>query len=141
MRQLAMFFAVLFVCGFSAIAAADEEKPMLEKVFQATIDKDGVQQVEVVGESYFFTPSRIIVKVNVPVELKVRKGSGIIPHSIVMKAPDAGIGFRVALSEEPQVVRFTPTKTGLYPYYCDKKLLFFESHREKGMEGILEVTE
>jgi hypothetical protein len=44
MKQLIMFFAVLFVCGFSAIATADEEKPMLEKVFQATVDKDGVSR-------------------------------------------------------------------------------------------------
>jgi plastocyanin domain-containing protein len=141
MKQLIMFFAVLFVCGFSAIATADEEKPMLEKVFQATIDKDGVQQAEVVGGSYFFTPSRIVVKVNVPVELKVSRVSGIIPHSFVMKAPEAGIDIKLPLTEEPQVVKFTPTKTGLYPFYCNKKLLFLESHREKGMEGILEVTE
>src|SRR6185369_16813560 len=111
MKQLIMFFAVLFVCGFSAIATADEEKPMLEKVFQATIDKDGVQQAEIVGGSYFFTPSRIVVKV-----------SGIIPHSCVMKAPEAGIDVKLSLAEEPQVVRFTPTKTGLYPFYCNKKL-------------------
>ena len=141
MKQFTMFFAVLLVCGFSAIAAADEEKPVTEQVFQATVDKDGVQQAEVVGGSYFFTPGRIVVKVNVPVELKVRKGSGVIPHSFVMKAPEAGIDVKVSLAEEPKVVRFTPTKTGLYPFYCDKKLLFFESHREKGMEGILEVVE
>ena len=24
-------------------------------------------------------------------------------------------------------------------FYCDKKLLFFKSHREKGMEGVLKV--
>ena len=141
MKQLIMFIAVLIVCGFSAITTAEEEKPALEKVFQATVDKDGVQQVEVFGGRYYFTPGRILVKVNVPVELKVRKGSGIVPHNIVMKAPEAGIDFKVSLTEEWQVVRFTPSKTGLYPFYCDKKLLFLESHREKGMEGILEVIE
>jgi plastocyanin domain-containing protein len=114
---------------------------MVETVFHATVDKDGVQQVEVVGGSYFFSPSRIVVKVNVPVELKVRKDPGIVPHNITMKAPEAGIDFSVSLAKEPQVVRFTPTKTGLYPFYCGKKILFLESHREKGMEGILEVTE
>lgn len=36
---------------------------------------------------------------------------------------------------------FTTTKPGKYPFYCDKKLLFMDSHREKGMEGILEVVE
>jgi hypothetical protein len=27
---------------------------------------------------------------------------------------------------------------GIYLFYCDKKLLFLPSHREKGMEGRLE---
>jgi len=141
MRQLVIYFVVLLVCGFSAMAADDEENPIPEKAFHATVDKDGVQQAKIVGGSYFFTPSRIVVKVNVPVELKVSKVSGVIPHSFVMKAPEAEIDFKVTLGEEPQAIRFTPTKTGLYPYYCDKKLLIFDSHREKGMEGILEVIE
>ncbi len=45
------------------------------------------------------------------------------------------------MENEAKVIRFTPTRVGSYPFYCNKKLLFFESHREKGMEGILEVVE
>jgi plastocyanin domain-containing protein len=99
-----------------------------------------VQRVEVRGGSYFFSPRHIIVKVNTPVELKVRKEPGIVPHNMVLKAPEAGIDFNVSLDDTPKVIRFTPTKPGSYPFYCDKKLLFFESHREKGMKGVLEVT-
>ena len=75
------------------------------------------------------------------VELKVKKESGFVPHNIAMKAPEAGIEFEESLSSDPKTIRFTPTKTGSYPMYCSKKLLFFESHREKGMEGVLEVVE
>jgi len=142
MKILGMFFSVMIlVCGFTGVIPAAEEKPKEEKLSTATIDKDGVQRVEIVGGGYFFNPNHIIVKVNVPVELKVRKEGGIVPHDIVMKAYEAGIDFSVSLSKETQVVRFTPTKTGSYPFYCSKKLLFFESHREKGMEGTLEVVE
>jgi hypothetical protein len=28
---------------------------------------------------------------------------------------------------------------GTFPFYCDKKLLFFKSHHERGQEGHLEV--
>ena len=129
------------VCGFSSLSAMGEEKPKEEKVFRAVIDKDGVQRVEIVAGSYFFNPNRIIVKVNVPVELKVHKESGIVPHDIALSAPEAGIDFKESLGTEPKIIRFTPTKVGVYPFYCSKKLLFFESHREKGMEGKLEVTE
>ena len=144
MKKVKKLFAagVLFSgCAFLAGPAWCEEKPKTEKVFKATVDKDGVQRVDILGGGYFFTPNRIIVKVNVPVELKVRKESGVVPHNIVIKEPEAGIAFDISLSDEPKVIRFTPTKTGAYPFYCNKKLLFFESHREKGMEGIIEVIE
>jgi plastocyanin len=39
------------------------------------------------------------------------------------------------------VIKFTPKKAGSYPFYCSKKLLFFESHKDKGMKGTLEVVE
>lgn len=112
-----------------------------EKLVRATIDSDGVQRVDIVGGGYFFNPNHIIVKVNVPVELKIRKESGIVPHNFVLKAAEMGLDQEISLGTEPKVVRFTPTKAGKYPFYCSKKLLFFESHREKGMEGVLEVVE
>jgi plastocyanin domain-containing protein len=142
MKYGAVFFCVLFlVCGYSAIAVTAEVRPKEEKLFKAALDMDGVQRVEVVGGGYFFNPNHIIVRVNVPVELKVRKEPGIVPHDIVMKSPEAGIDFKVSMHDEAQIIRFTPSKTGIYPFYCSKKLLFFESHREKGMDGTLEVVE
>jgi plastocyanin domain-containing protein len=58
---------------------------------------------------------------------------------IVIKAPEAGIDISESLSTEPKIIRFTPIKTGKYVFYCAKKFLFFKSHRDKGMEGVLEV--
>ena len=113
-----------------------------EKIsYKATIDKDGVQKVEVVGGEYYFKPNHIIVKVNVPVEMTVRKEASVVPHNIVVHAPDAGIDFSEAIAKDPKVIKFTPKKTGTYPFSCDKKLLFFKSHKEKGMEGVIEVVE
>jgi plastocyanin len=132
-----MLVCILFLSCSSLAAGAGEK----EKIFRATVGDDGMQRVEVMGGSYFFNPNHIIVKVNVPVELIVRKESGIVPHNIVIKAPEAGVDFDVAMTSDPKVIRFTPTKVGTYPIYCSKKLLFFESHREKGMEGVLEVVE
>jgi plastocyanin domain-containing protein len=141
MKTLVTAFIILFGSALLAGTGLCDEKPKGEKVFRADVDKDGVQRVEIVGGGYFFAPNRIIVKVNIPVELKVRKESGLVPHNIVIRAPEAGIDFEESLSTDPKIIRFTPTKAGTYPFYCSKKLLFFESHREKGMEGVLEVTE
>jgi len=134
MKKILILALVIFT-----VSAAFASEP--KEVFKATIDSDGVQRVDVLGGSYFFKPDYIIVKVNVPVELKVRKESGITPHDIMIKAPEAGIDFKESLGSEPKVIRFVPTKTGKYPMTCSKKLLFFASHREKGMEGTLEVIE
>lgn len=134
MKKIFVAAAVLVGLFTSAALGAKE-------VYKAAIDGDGVQRVDILAGSYYFKPDYIVVKVNVPVELKVRKESGITPHDIEIKAPEAGIDFKEALTEEPKVIRFIPTKAGKYPFYCGKKLLFFESHREKGMEGTLEVTE
>ena len=103
--------------------------------------QDGVQRVEILGGGYFFDPNYIVVKVNVPVELSLTKEAGMTPHDFIIKAPEAGIDVSVSLDTKPQIVKFTPTKAGKYPFICTKKLIFTKSHKDKGMEGVLEVTE
>lgn len=141
MKKLAIVCLVLWGSTLLAGPAWSDEKPKEAKVVRAVLDKDGIQRVEIVGGGYFFSPNRVIVKVNVPVELKVRKESGVVPHNIVIKASEAGISIDESLGSDPKTIKFTPKKVGTYPFYCSKKLLFFEGHREKGMEGIFEVIE
>lgn len=134
-KYVLMGLAVLLLYWAGTAAAAEK------KEFIAKIDKDGVQRVEMSGGSYYFDPNYVVVTVNVPVEITIRKAPGLIPHDIVLKAPDAGIDFAVELKDSPQTIRFTPTKAGIYTFICDKKLLFFESHKDKGMYGALEVRD
>lgn len=137
MRNFTRLLVIIFLIAAGAAFAQDSGK----KIHKATVDADGIQRINVAGGEYFFDPNHIIVKVNVPVELHIKKEAGITPHNIVINTPDAGIEVREDLSTETKVVKFTPKKTGKYPFYCDKKLLFFKSHRERGMEGIVEVIE
>jgi plastocyanin domain-containing protein len=151
MRNVKYSLAIVLLLLPFYLAYGQEAKPqghehssMKEKRVVATVDADGVQRVAVTGGEYYFDPNYIVVKVNVPVELKVKKAddsSGFIPHSIIVKAPEAGIDFKESLSKDPKAVRFTPTKVGKYPLYCDKKSPFGKTHREKGMEGTIEVVE
>jgi plastocyanin domain-containing protein len=129
-------FSVILLLLCVAYAGGAERKE-----FTASVDKDGVQRVEILGGSYFYDPTYIIVKVNVPVELKIRKESGITPHNFILQAPEAGMNINVDLGTDATLVAFTPTKIGTYPFFCDKKLPFMASHRERGMEGVLEVRE
>jgi plastocyanin len=131
--QLAFLFAL---AAASSPASAQAQK----ETYVAKPDQDGVQRVRIVGGDYFFKPNHIIVKVNVPVELVASREAGIVPHTLVIKAPEAGIAVEEDLDTEAKTIAFTATAVGKYPLYCSNKLLFFASHRERGMEGLLEVV-
>jgi plastocyanin len=111
-----------------------------KEVHVAKVDPDGVQRVRVIGGDYFFKPNHIIVKGNVPVELLASRESGLTPHNFVMKAPHAGVTVEEDLATDAKKITFTPTAAGKYSFYCSNRLLFFASHRERGMEGVLEVV-
>jgi len=137
-RKSIFFFAVFFLL-LTVIFVHDSIAE--KKVYKATIDKDGVQRVEVIGGGYYYKPDYIIVKVNVPVELKEKKDGFIVPHDIVMDEPEAGIVFRESMSTDPKTIKFTPKKVGKFHFYCSKKVPFLKSHKDRGMEGVLEVVE
>lgn len=132
-----LFFALFALPPLFPATCLAEEK----ELFEARVDADGVQRVEVVAGSYYFDPDHIVVKRGVPVELTVRKKPALIPHTFVMGEKDAGPKLKESLSKEPKTVTLTFEETGLYPFWCDNKLLFFKSHREKGMAGVIEVIE
>ncbi|MEW6584161.1 MAG: cupredoxin domain-containing protein [Nitrospirota bacterium] len=135
------FSRVFILCFVFVCLCLTPDARAQKNVFKATVDSDGVQRVTVTGGSYFFNPDYIILKANVPVEMTVKREAGLTPHDIVIKGADAGIDITEELDTEPKVIKFTPKKTGKYPFYCSKKLLFFKSHRERGMEGVIEVVE
>ena len=97
---------------------------------------DGVQRATITLDSYSYSPDRLIVQAGKPVELTLTSVTTITPHNFIITElaveQDVGAGKTVT-------VRFTPMQPGTYLFYCDKKLLFLPSHREKGMEGRLEV--
>ena len=120
--------SLLFVTNLSA-----EEKRFVAEL------TDGVQHVEIIGGEYYFDPNVIVVKVNSPVELKAKKGGGFVPHDFIVSAPEAGIDIKIDLKSDWKVAKFTPTKVGVYQMECRKKLLWFKSHKDRGMKGTLEV--
>jgi plastocyanin domain-containing protein len=140
MKNSAIFF--LFCIGVAGYAASRADTSVHEEiVYQATIAADGVQHVRIEGGTDFYKPNHVIVKVNVPVEFTASVEKGWIPHTLVIQSPEAGMSVDEKLSSDPINIRFTPTVVGKYHFYCKNKLLFFKSHREKGMEGVLEVIQ
>ena len=101
---------------------------------------DGVQRTVIEADSYDFVPRHLIVQAGRPVELTFKSLTWLVPHNVVIDDPRSGLAIHAEIpAGESVTVAFTPTVPGSFAIYCDKKLLFFKSHREKGMEGVLEV--
>jgi len=138
MHPMRLIPLLVFLSFPHALPAAEAGK---ESRMVATVDADGVQRVTVKAGSFFFEPNVIVVKARVPVELTIAREAGVTPHNFLLKAPAASIDISRDLEEAPSKILFTASQTGTYPFACNKKLLFFPSHREKGMVGRLEVVE
>ena len=91
-------------------------------------------------ESYVFTPSEVTIEVVKPITLILNNQSFLVPHNFLIENPH---GVRVLEADissgESQTHTLTLTEPGIYPFYCDKQLFFFPTHREEGMEGRLIV--
>lgn len=107
-----------------------------------SLAQQGVRQIEIVLEDYKFKPSVIEVTTGKPVELVLRNRDSITPHDFTLDAPQSGMAPIKAEVGAGETVTITlhPKVPGEYPFFCSKKLLFFASHRERGMEGTLRVT-
>ncbi|MBE7416105.1 MAG: quinol oxidase [Deltaproteobacteria bacterium] len=123
-----------------ALGAAPALSQQKGDAYEAKTGPDGVQRAAVAAGSYYFRPNHIIVKAGAPVELELRSEALIVPHDFIIDAPEAGIEISEGLTRKPVFVRFTPGKAGIYRFYCGKGFPLQRSHREKGMEGTLEVV-
>lgn len=104
------------------------------------LDPDGIQRAVVEVDSYVFSPHHLIVKAGKPVELTFKSVTWVVPHNVIIDDPRSGLHIREEISAgESRTITFTPTVPGSFAIYCDKKLPFVKSHREKGQEGVLEV--
>jgi heme/copper-type cytochrome/quinol oxidase subunit 2 len=104
------------------------------------LSADGVQRATVTLDSYSYTPNHLIVEAGKPVELTLTSVTTIIPHNFIIKDPSGSLSVEQDVSAgKTVVVKFTPTQAGTFPIYCDKRLWPLPSHRDKGMEGKLEV--
>jgi len=142
-RSIGVLIGIYFLAAVSLGAAAETSVNQPTAPAQVIgLGADGVSRAEIVVDSYSYKPDHIVVTVGHPVELTLKSVTIIVPHNFVIKAPELGIDVRQEVpAGKTATVQFTPTGAGKTEFYCDKKLLFFESHKEKGMVGTLEVRE
>lgn len=107
----------------------------------ASQDNPGVQRVDMDLGDYQFHPDTVSIAAGTAAELILTNRDSITPHTFIVEAPEAGMEVNSEVSAGKSVtIVLRPTRPGTYTFYCDKQFLFFESHREKGMEGQIIVT-
>jgi heme/copper-type cytochrome/quinol oxidase subunit 2 len=136
--QLLVTVGWLTSVGLTVLSAAE---PLLSQVpVVIPVAADGVQRATVTLDSYSYTPNHLIVEAGKPVELTLTSVTWITPHNFIIKDPAGSLFVEQDVSADKTVtIKFTPTQPGTFPIYCDKRLWPLPSHRDKGMEGKLEV--
>lgn len=135
-RYLSGTLGLSLLCAVVTLAA----EPSIGPPVVIPVAADGVQRATVTLDSYSYDPGHLVVEKGKPVELTLTSVTMLTPHNFIIKDPggsltveqDVGAGKTVLL-------KFTPTQAGTFPIYCDKRLWPLPSHRDKGMEGKLEV--
>ncbi len=129
---------LLTVVGEPAVLAAEPSQASPSLVIP--VAADGVQRAAVTLDSYSYSPNHLIVEAGKPVELTLISVTTITPHNFIIKDPAGSLVVEQEVSAGKTVtITFTPIQPGTFPLYCDKRLWPMPSHRDKGMEGTLEV--
>lgn len=105
-----------------------------------SVSPDGVQRATVILDSYSYSPNHLVVESGKPVELTLTSRTTFIPHNFVMKELSAGLSIEQDVGAGKTIIaKLPPTQPGRFLFFCDKRLWPMPSHRDKGMEGLLEV--
>ena len=139
--RLSYLLATVGLIFFISVTIVDAAEPSQSGApMVIPVAEDGVQRATITLDSYSYTPNHLIVEAGKPVELALISVTTIIPHNFIIKSPTGNLSVEQDVSAGKTVtIRFTPTQPGTFPIYCDKRLWPLPSHRDKGMEGTLEV--
>ena len=139
--RLSYLLATVGLILFISVTVVDAAEPSQSgPPMVIPVAEDGVQRATITLDSYSYAPNHLIVEAGKPVELALISVTTIIPHNFIIKSPTGNLSVEQDVSAGKTVtIRFTPTQPGTFPIYCDKRLWPFPSHRDKGMEGKLEV--
>ena len=140
MRLLQILATVWLLTSVGVILVDAAEPSQSDPPLMVPVSEDGAQRATVTLDSYSYTPNHLIVEAGKPVVLTLTSLTTIIPHNFIIKDPAGNLSVEQDVSAGKTVtITFTPAQRGTFPIYCDKRLWPLPSHRDKGMEGKLEV--
>jgi plastocyanin len=104
-------------------------------------DQDSTDIIKMEMGGYRFMPHEIRLTANKPAVLRLVNTDKTIPHNFTLKIAGSNIDINIDVSGgESAEVHLPALPAGSYSFYCGSKMVFSESHRDKGMEGTLVVS-
>ena len=104
-------------------------------------DQDSTETIRVEMGGYRFMPHEIRLTADKPAVLRLVNTDKTIPHNFTLKIAGNNIDIDIDVSGgESAEVHLPALPAGSYSFYCGSKMVFSESHRDKGMEGTLVVS-
>jgi plastocyanin len=105
-------------------------------VNDVTADDSQAPVIHVTLGDYKFSPAEITVSAGKPVVLELQNVDGVTPHNFTLKDAAAGLDVDINVpAGSTKQVELRPSVAGAYTFYCNKKLPFMKSHRDRGMQG------
>lgn len=102
---------------------------------------DAVRVIAVGMGDYRFQPDAIELHAGEAVRLQLTNIDGMTPHNFTLQDAAGELDLAIDVGAgETKVIELTAPVSGTYTFYCDKKLPFMKSHRDRGMEGALVVV-
>ena len=90
---------------------------------------------------YHFMPGELQLVVGQPVVLQLVNTDSLTPHNFTLEDPSNGLDVNVDVTAGETVeVHLMPLWPGRHTFYCGNKMIFMDSHRDKGMQGSLLVV-
>jgi uncharacterized cupredoxin-like copper-binding protein len=138
--RMIVMMALCVALAAPVLLLADEPSPAPAVPVTADVGADGIQRATIILDSYSYAPNHLIVQAGKPVELTLTSVTTLVPHNFILKDPAVGLNVEKDVSAgKTDKVTFTPTQAGTVTFYCDRRLWPMPSHRDKGMEGRLDV--
>jgi plastocyanin len=98
------------------------------------------REIAITMGDYHYAPDVIEMDSGETIVLHVTNTDGITPHNFTLVDQPAGLDVDTDIGAGNSArIRLDPQQPGTYTWYCNKKLPFMKSHRDRGMQGTLVV--
>lgn len=98
-----------------AVRSNDDIRPLREAAVRPEeVSKNGEQEFSIIATDKGYLPSRLIVRNNIPVRIFLTSASA---STLCFVMDDFSLRKGVG-NQQVEVIRFLPTKSGVYKFYC-----------------------